>query len=187
MKNYLLKFFAVLFLLISVLLFGQITAPIRSTTESLSKQITLKEGKQINFKTAYSYPHYLDLVLIDSLKESRFGKIYFKFSKNGETKFYKKEISLAFNSFTRIMNFYGDKGDDFSLVFLKLDEKFKNKSVRIEVDVSGGGPSVGLAFEREFRPTLIRIFYFSISFFGILLSIIVFKYFKNKKTETNLF
>ena len=76
--------------------------------------------------------------------------------------------------------FIADSGDNFELIITGIDKSLIGKKVRIYADVTGGGPSVGIALAKALKP------YFWIAF-GILtlITILLGMYSWRKKPAAN--
>lgn len=165
-----LKLIAISVFIVAVVLGTELLRPVRTSTKSVSKIIPVKKGVKIDFETHYSYGYFIALNSIDSnAAELRFVK--YKLTIDGDVRIGEVKSTSA-NGDLKPGTFSADEGDLCSFEILDFNDEAAGKNAFLMIDVNGGGPSVGIAWEKEFRPVTKRVFWGVSGLFILLLALI---------------
>jgi hypothetical protein len=172
----LLKIWSIFILIVVIITGKELSTPLRDSTESVSKFINFKRGSKINFVTYYDNPYRIDLN-IRKYNENQYFRLQYKLIVDGKIKIVNDKFNLG-NNREMIGDFVANEGDICSFEILDIDKKLVGQKGFLNIDVIGGGPSVGIIWAKEFRYPIKVIFLFSIISF-LLLVFLIYKKSKN--------
>jgi hypothetical protein len=133
--------------------------PIKENTWAVNKELEFTESHTEEFYTDFHAPYkYLLEVKREkgSLKDSQV-RVFFTNDRAiiVDTILNSQRYFLSVNG-----SFNAEEGDHYVLKVIDQIDKTSSKKLRILVDVNSGGPSVGIAFTKAFRPYLWGVFVF---------------------------
>lgn len=153
MNKTLLKIISIVFSFLSLVLLYDLIQPKKHSTTAIKKEIELSKNLSEKFETDFDYAYVLILTLKTDEINFNENKFDIELKKNGigfvDTL---KLIPNDINNYEVRQYFTAKSGDEFELVIKELDKSLIGVKANLNVDVTGAGPSIGLAFERYFRP-----------------------------------
>lgn len=155
MSKSILKVVFIVFQILSVSLLWNLLKPEKTTTSAINKEIQLAENITETFTTDFSYGYQLSVVLIEDKYLTAKKPFDVILKKEGQILFNKKmKLDIDKNNHLVHNWFTADSGDSFELKIIGIDKSLIGKKVRIYADVTGGGPSVGIALTKALKPYL---------------------------------
>ncbi|WP_158977327.1 hypothetical protein [Cellulophaga sp. L1A9] len=157
------KIVFIIFLILTLLLLWDLIQPEKTArTSAIDKEIIITENISETFTTDFDYGYELSVILLEDKFLSVEKTFNVLLKQEGNIILNKTELlNIDRNNNLVYKRFVADSGDDFELIINGIDKSLIGKKVRIYADVTGGGPSVGIALAKALKP------YFWIAF-GVL-------------------
>jgi len=148
-----LKFFFIIFLLLTIGLFWDLIQPEITSTSPIHREIILKENIVEKFTTGFDYGYELRVTVIEKEHLNINQPFDIILKKNGKTILQKTQIlNIDRNNHLIYEQFVAESGDDFELEISGIDQSLIGKNAQIYADVTGGGPSVGISLAKALKP-----------------------------------
>ena len=144
----------VVFLILTLWLLWDLLQPEKSaTTSAIDKEIIITENIAETFTTDFDYGYELSLVLLEDKFLTAEKEFNVLFKREGQILSQKTELlNIDRNNNLVYERFIAESGDDFELKINGIDKSLIEKKARIYADVTGGGPSVGIAYAKALKP-----------------------------------
>jgi hypothetical protein len=160
MKKLVAKSFSLILLFLTIVIGNGLRKPVPSTTVAVEEEVVLSTNLEVPFTTAFDYGYKLELSLIrgsipmgGSLKA-----ILIKRGDENAVNLLEEAASSPSGGVLIEQHFVVQGGDQLLFKVIDIDSVLIGKSALLYANVTGGGPSVGLAFAREFRPYVRGLF-----------------------------
>lgn len=166
-----LKILFTLFSIITLFLLNEIWEPVPSSTTVFSNDVKLKKSNTISFEVKLDGCYQIELIPIN---EDILGNNYkLKVILNPNPTFLEKKNNVEIkNGNFQLGIFCAESGDDFELSINELDDRLRNKNMKLLITDYDAMPSQNLLWAHELRPFIQRLFFICLSvtiLFGILL------------------
>ncbi|MGD1845007.1 MAG: hypothetical protein ACFB10_06395 [Salibacteraceae bacterium] len=153
MKRTILRISSILFASLSIWLFYDLLQPIKTTTYALNEEIILLPDTKKDFQTDFDYNYGIDITVEGESNFERIERIEIQIEGGDEglIKRLSGEVDKS-GSAIRLGNFSASRGSKYKFVVSDLSSGLKGKSALLKIDVTGGGPSIGIALAKELKP-----------------------------------
>jgi hypothetical protein len=176
-----MKYFLIILIFIALILGLELKRPLKEDTESVNRIVSLKNGLKVDFITNYDYQYYISL----KLENANYSKLYpinYKITVNGKSEIIEDTFSLG-NSSSNVGYFSSKSGDNCAFEILDIQNEIETKKANLIIDENGGGPSVGIAWAKEFRPLIKNLFIITLLLVFSLMILVLVKTFNSKKIK----
>ncbi len=148
------KIIFIFFLILTLWLFWGLIQPEKEvSTFAINKEVELKENITEKFTTDFDYGYELSVILKEEKYISAKKMFTVILEKNEKIILKKTELlNIDKNNHLVYERFVAESGDDFELRIIGIDKSLVGKHAKIYADVTGGGPSVGIALAKALKP-----------------------------------